>query len=259
MNAQMNAMAAARHPENGIEVSRPLALAHAFNVRDIGHYHNREGEKLRERKFLRSDALGRLDEGDWNLLKEYGVTAIVDLRSPQEQEKEPFGEAAKQAGIRYDAVPLFDNIQSNDGTAAFPESLHKLYVQLLEGSGAQLAEVFRKFLENREGCSLFNCTAGKDRTGVIAMLLLGLAGVDEDVIVADYSVSAANMQPVFAPQIAAMKNAGYEKLAFLLESEPEDMRLTLEYVDGTYGSAEGYLKTILSEEEMEELRQMLTA
>lgn len=241
-----------------VETAKPLALKNAYNVRDIGYYCNREGEKLKEGHFLRADSLSRLTPEDWQALKKYGVVSIVDLRSPEECTREPFDLQAA-GDIFYDSIPLFDHIQSNDGTQAFPRSLHALYIHLLDHSSGQIAVVLRNFLKNREGCHLFNCTAGKDRTGVIAMLLLGLADVDEETIVADYSTSAENMEPVFAGQIQAMQKAGHGAMSFLLKSEPEDMRLTLAHIHHKYGSIRSYLTGILSEDEVDQLRSMLVA
>ena len=243
---------------NTVETAKPLALQNAYNVRDIGYYRNRNGEKLKEGIFLRADSLNRLTMEDWLKLKQYGVVSIVDLRSPEECSRNPFD--LKAAGeIFYHSVPLFDNIQSNDGTQKLPQSLHDLYVQLLDNSSRQIAVVLRDFLEHKSGCHLFNCTAGKDRTGVIAMLLLGLADVDEETIVADYSVSAENMEPVFAGQIQAMNKAGYGAMSFLLKSEPEEMRQTLAHISQKYGSIRDYLTGILSTEEVNQLRRMLVA
>lgn len=243
--------------EKTIQTAVPLPLAHAYNVRDIGCYRGRNGEKLREGRFLRSDALGRLDDREWQFLKDYGVTLIVDLRSPKEREQEPFKQQAEAAGICYQSVPMFDNIQSNDGSEEFPASLYELYIRMLDKNSDQIREVLRKFLKNEEGCCLFNCTAGKDRTGVIAMLLLGLADVEEDTIIADYSVSAENMRPLFEGQIRAMEEAGYGNLRFLLESDPEDMRITLRFLKERYGNARKYVRNLLTEEEVKRLEGML--
>ena len=143
----------------------PLPLTHARNVRDIGCYCDRNGGKLREGRFLRADALGRLDDREWKFLKDYGVTLIVDLRSPMEREQEPFGREAEAAGIRYHSVPMFDNIQSNDGTEEFPSSLHDLYIRMLDKNGAQIREVLREFLKNEEGAACL--TALREKTGPV--------------------------------------------------------------------------------------------
>lgn len=235
-----------------IEAAKPLNLENAYNVRDLGCYSSREGKKLREGRFLRADSLGSLNEEDWKKLKRYGVVSIVDLRSSMERDRQPFA-VEKSEGIAYHSIPLFDNIQSNDGTQQVPKSLYELYCSLLDNSQQQIAEVLRTFLEYEDGCCLFNCTAGKDRTGIIAMLLLGLAGVDEDYIIADYSASAENMKSVFAGQIKAMEQAGYGAMIYLLRSEPEEMRRTLDYVEEQYGGIREYLKKLLTKEEMEAL------
>lgn len=239
-----------------IETSRPLELEKAYNVRDLGGYANQKGEKLREKRFLRADALSRLTDADWKKLKEYGVVCVVDLRSPKELETAP-GIPPENSGIEYHSVPLFDHIQSNDGTQKIPGSLHELYVDLLENSREQISRVLRCFLRYQEGCCLFHCTAGKDRTGVIAMLLLGLAGVDRDTIAADYSVSAGYMELVFAGQREALQRAGYGKAAFLLRSDPEEMHRTLEYVNEKYAGIKPYLQELLNEEELDRLKSRM--
>lgn len=234
-----------------IEVAKPLYLRNAYNVRDLGFYRTVDGRKLCKGRFLRADSLGSLTKADWEKLKTYGVVAVVDLRSVMERERQPF--AAEENGVDYYSVPLLDEIQSNDGTREVPKSLHELYKGLLDNSKQQIAEALRTFLKYEKGCCIFNCTAGKDRTGVIAMLLLGLAGVDEETIIADYSVSAENMKPVFAGQIRSMEEAGYSALAYLLRSDSEEMRQTLDYVKEQYGGIRNYLRKLLSEEEVQAL------
>ncbi|MGN1149001.1 MAG: tyrosine-protein phosphatase [Lachnospiraceae bacterium] len=231
-----------------IETAKPLALESAYNVRDIGFYCNKDGVKLKEGRFLRADALGNLTEKDKTKLEEYGVKAVVDLRSPVEIEKAPC-KLCESGKVEYYSVPMFDNIQSNDGTQKMPHSLYELYVSLLDNCQEQIKKVLQIFIDHREGCCLFNCSAGKDRTGVIAMLLLGLADVDEDTIAADYGVSAGYMEPVFAPQRQAMEAAGYGKAAFLLLSDPAQMHKTVDYVNEKYGGIKEYLRRLLSKEE----------
>ncbi len=239
-----------------IKVSQPLELKQAFNVRDLGVYYNKAGQKLQEKRFLRADALHSLTKEDIEVIKSYGVTCIVDLRSPMELEQAPCI-LKKEEDITYYSIPLFDDIQSNDGSVKMPESLYSLYQSLLEDSAPQIREVLRSFLRHGNTCCLFNCTAGKDRTGIIAMLLLGLAGVEDEVIVADYSVSAENMSPVFSKQREAMKKAGYEIAEFLLDSRAEEMEKTLAFVKERYGSIQNYLQKLLSESEINGLRSKL--
>ena len=89
------------------------------------------------------------------------------------------------------------------------------------------------------------------------MLLLGLADVEEDVIAEDYGVSAGYMKPVFEKQREALEKAGFGKAAFLLESDPEEMKLTTRYLKERYGSIRAYVETLISEEEAELLQKRL--
>ena len=89
---------------------------------------------------------------------------------------------------------------------------------------------------------LFNCTAGKDRTGVTAMLLLLLAGVPCEIVVADYSVSEANMRDIFKRQKAWLKKTfGIIPPDAVFSSAPEELETALAYLAEHYGTAESYL------------------
>lgn len=241
--------------------AEPLRLEKAYNVRDLGYYTNQYGEKLRTGRFLRSDSLHLATDEDERLLVNYGVKVIVDLRSPMEVQKEPFL-IQKHQEIDYYAIPLFDNIQSNDGSKPLPDSLHELYIFLLDNSKKQIKQVLQCFLRHEEGCCLFNCTAGKDRTGIIAMLLLGLADVEEEFIVEDYCVSARYMESVFTAQKEALLKAGcddYQKFTFLLESPREEMEKTIQYLQNNYTGISGYVRRLLSAEECDRLRRSLVS
>jgi protein-tyrosine phosphatase len=116
----------------------------------------------------------------------------------------------------------------------------ELYVSLLDGGRERMREVFEELTE-AEGLRLFNCTAGKDRTGVVAMLLLELGGSVDEAILADYAASSANMTGLIARQTAALRERGIEVPTYIFESRPEDMLVALEHLRAAYGSASGYL------------------
>ena len=107
--------------------------------------------------------------------------------------------------------------------------------------------------------ALFNCHAGKDRTGVIAALLLGLAGVPDETIVADYALSGPNL---WHREMATFRETHGEESSmedFSAEvSSARNMELTLEYLNERYGGIPTYLTTIgLSSEERDCLRKAL--
>ncbi len=165
-------------------VSRPLPLKGSYNTRDLGGYPAKGGSTTAFHSYLRSDSPVRLTQGDWDTLREYGVRCIIDLRASREAEE---GGYLPPSGIEYCNFPLLDHIHSDllAGTA-FPSSMEQMYRDLLDGSGETFVQVFEKMGEYAGQCVLFHCTAGKDRTGLVSMLLLSLAGVGKELIVADY-------------------------------------------------------------------------
>lgn len=107
-------------------------------------------------------------------------------------------------------------------------------------------EAFRTLFETiaeSEGSVLFNCNAGKDRTGIGAALLLDLAGVDRADIAADFSRSAELLDVDFARWRSQWTERGWhpDLIHQMLSSKAEDMAATLDYISARWGSSEGYL------------------
>lgn len=127
-------------------------------------------------QFLRCDSLHKLTDADRNMLEEYGVAAVVDLRSSREVEQAPYVWKNSDS-VAYYSVALLDQMNSSGFQGEFPKSMSELYIRLLEGNKKEFAEIFHIMSRYPEKCVAFNCTAGKDRTRVTAMLLLGLADI----------------------------------------------------------------------------------
>ena len=177
--------------EQTICVNAPLVLAGTRNTRELGGYPAACGRKTRRHAFLRSDGLSGLTDKDVQMLLDYGVCCVVDLRSESETAAAP-SRLADVPGVDYYSIPMLDEAASQGFTGGMPERMGDVYVKLLSGRGDAFARIIRIFAQHSGGTVLFNCTAGKDRTGVTAMLLLLLAGVPCEIVVADYSVSEAN-------------------------------------------------------------------
>ncbi len=156
-----------------------IKLAGAMNVRDLGGYPTLDGRYTKKGVYYRSDSLHNLKKEDIEKLKSLGVTLQVDLRSLQEVNKNP-SKLLKIQGIDYYNTSLLDHIQSSN-FEELPTDMTTLYMELLDKNHEKIAAIFRTLLSSK-GIGIFNCTAGKDRTGVIAMLLLDLALVDEEII-----------------------------------------------------------------------------
>lgn len=244
--------------KNTLAVSRPLPLQGAKNVRDLGGYIGTGGVATRRGAFLRADSLGRLSEQDRQALYQYGVRCVIDLRSKQELQREP-NRLKGYCDIEYENISISDGVQSsglqgND----FPPTMADLYIGLLDSAGPSIYQVMQTALRHPRETVLFHCSAGKDRTGTVAMLLLELCGVSEEAIIADYAATEIYMKDLFASQKAQMEALGMHVPDYLLQAKPQDMARTLQHLHRRYRSAAGYLAEIgLSSEEIQALQRKL--
>jgi protein-tyrosine phosphatase len=226
------------------DIQRRVALENAYNVREIGGYATREGEQTRPGWLYRADSLHRLSADDQARLRERGIRTIIDLRRDDEIASAP-NVFADAPDMTYQHISLFVTRPSagvHEGK--FPLSLTEVYRYILETSQAPMHLVMSEILAS-EGAVLFHCTAGKDRTGLVAALLLDLADVDREDIVRDYALTERYIAPLMhelrESRPAAMPLELYVKL---LDAKPEFMRDTLAHLDETYGGSAGYLRSL---------------
>ena len=225
-------------------VNFPVPMDGTCNFRDLGGY-PANGGTIKKGCFYRSDALHRLSEDDLSWMEEKKITYVLDLRSRSEVEQAP---DRIRENFTYYSIPMSDRMNDSQEALSIPERLSDLYIK----------EVMERIAERNGEPVVFHCAVGKDRTGVIAMLLLRLAGVSEEVVEADYSVSAENMKSIFEEQRKIFKQRGIEISDVLLSSPKEEMEITLDYLDSTWGNAETYLKECgVNAEDLEKLKKIL--
>lgn len=245
--------------ENKQSAARPLDLEGAFNVRDLGTYTDRQGRKLMEHRLLRADGMQNLTDRDLETLKAYGLIGSVDLRTVEECERRP-SRLRNVPGLFYEQVPIQDGIHGSRFAGGFPPSLGALYTDILINSGEQLARVWRLLGRCREGCVLFHCAAGKDRTGVVSMLALSAAGVDRETVLTDYAASEEYMREPFARQRQELAQAGLTVYEYLFASDRTEMEQALKYIETMFGTTEAYLRSIgLTSEEIRRVTAALGA
>lgn len=184
------------------------------------------------------------------------MTDIIDLRSTFELQNEGRGPLEREP-IGFHHTPLFDgDTRSADREAAERMTLGERYLGMMEMASDKIAEVVR-ILAAAEGGAVYHCAAGKDRTGVISAVLLGALGVPDDLIVADYALSAERIDAIIE-RVMSMK--GYEDTlkdmpADTLHAKPESMESVVAGVADRWGSMSGYLRSAgLGEETLENLR-----
>ncbi|WP_299567196.1 tyrosine-protein phosphatase [uncultured Sulfitobacter sp.] len=228
--------------------ARHLTVRGTYNLRDLGGYTTAQGTQIPWRRFLRADCLHRLEDGEASRLHFEGLRQVVDLRTPAEVMEAPslFG---THPGVEFVNLPLFGALSPAalaEGEAPDGHPLLAFYVTAIETRGTAIRDILSRISEVREGAVLFNCTAGKDRTGIIAALLLGIAGVTPREIVADYAMTEALIPDLVAQFLDASRARGgdVEAYARLLESPASTMAGFLSYIDATYGSVMGYMDHI---------------
>lgn len=220
--------------------TRDISLSGSFNTRDLGGYPTRYGRPVAWRKAFRSGNLASIDENGIAVLKQLRVARVIDLRSPREREAEP-DPIRPEDQIELVAIPLFDGLDPRHMPPG--NVLLGLYLKALETQGEIFVEIMR-LIGSSGGAALFHCTAGKDRTGLVAALVLALAGVGRDDIIADYKLTADRIAPLLSnsQRLATIIDLKGEEVAPLLQCDPSIMGRTLDWLEENFGTAEDYLK-----------------
>ena len=243
---------------------RRLTWEACRNVRELGGYPTASGRTTRWRSVIRADNLCRLTDAGRAALLQYGVRTIIDLRSEQElaQARHPFADARGAPDPpHYLNLPLLDlaNREAMAAIEAAPTQAAS-YCAILDRFPDRVAAVLGAVAAAPPGGVLLHCHAGKDRTGIVAALLLALADVPDEVIAADYALSDLYLQPLYAEIIASgpQDPERLARLAVLLRSAPETMLGVLERLRARYGGAVGYARAAgLDARDLDRLRARL--
>jgi protein-tyrosine phosphatase len=234
------------------------------NFRDLGGY--RAGsQRLRRGRVFRSDSLSRMSDADVSyVVDELGVATVVDLRALHEVETFGHGPLAS-ASVVVRHMPIIDETR-RDRVAQSPDppdamlTLDRIYLLLLDRYGERFAGVLRVLADAANHPIVFHCAAGKDRTGLVAALLLSVLGVDDETVAADYGLTSEHIDELIErhrAQAQAVGNAVEVDDAHF-GSDAEVMRIVLGELRDRYGSAAAYLESFgLAPEAVDSLRASL--
>ncbi|MFG1948457.1 tyrosine-protein phosphatase [Nonomuraea sp. NPDC048826] len=221
-------------------MERHIAFDRLRNFRDLGGYRGAGGRLVRWRRLYRSDAPVRLAGRDLERFRELGVRTVIDLRYPWEIEKH--GRVPEQDGLTY--VNLSVEHRPYDQAEISPDVdpwryLADRYAEVAVDGVAELRRTL-EVVATAPGPLLFHCKSGKDRTGMVAALVLSLLDVAEDDIVADFALTELATDHLLAVWRAA--HPGREPRWPGYGRAPGDiMRLFLDDLAETYGSVHAYV------------------
>ena len=216
---------------------RRLKLEGVFNLRDVGGYPAIGGRTTRWCALLRSDALHRLDPAGGAVLAGLGLRSVLDLRTAAEAEIAP--SALDGLADRTTRISLLTG-----DLAALPLELDAIYRYMIDECGDSIGEAIKALSEGGALPALVHCSAGKDRTGIVVALVLAVLGVPDEVIAADYELSAVYLDAEHTPAIAQLQAStglGSELTGSLLSSPAALMLDVLGWVRAGDGSVDGYL------------------
>lgn len=175
----------------------PAPWAGFHNTRDLGGLPTADGGVTRAVRMVRSADLRFVTPGGWAAARAAGVRTVVDLRNPDELRPAP----GLPADVEVVGVPLDDADDVEMWTAIRADQLDGsplYYRPFLARKAERCAAALRAIARARPGGVLFHCSAGRDRRGLVALLLLSLAGVADEEIVADYECSTRELPALFA-------------------------------------------------------------
>ncbi|MDF7638157.1 tyrosine-protein phosphatase [Lactobacillus sp. ESL0791] len=260
------------------EIDKKLTgVNHGRNFRELGGYQTTDGKTIKKHKLLRTGNLAELTKDELAYLSQYGVKYIVDFRSKDEVDAQP---DPIPEGADYEYDPVFSD-DLTDSSKSMSEIIrqanqdeefgfqHMLlaYEDMITSKVAN--EAYRKFfallLANKEPeqSVLFHCTAGKDRTGFGAILILSALGVPFETIKNDYLLTNVITKDYVANFLkqAKLRGASDSSLHVLRDFQtvhPEYFNHIMETITKNYGSIDNYLHKVmqLSDQDIADLRSI---
>lgn len=227
--------------------TRSLAFAGASNFRDLGGYAGHGGRVVKWRHLFRSDHLAGLTPQDQALLAELGVARAIDFRGRAESAAHAYalpGVAYHHLAIEPTVVQRALELQRTGHRLTAQDAvglMQETYRGFVHDNAPRFAELFRLLLDGSNAPLVFHCTAGKDRTGFAAALILMALGVPRGVVMQDYLLTNS----LYRRPEGMGSHAPEDVIAVLWRVQEEFLDAALHRVDNDFGGLQAYLADVL--------------
>ena len=232
--------------------ARDIDLVNTYNLRDLGGYATGSGLRVRWRRLFRGAGLQRLSGGDLQIVRDLGLRTVIDLRT--EGELDLTGPCpTSDLGAAFHHLPILRRVWERPAGEDLAEPgayLAARYREMLDEGAEMIAEALHILARPDAYPAVFYCAAGKDRTGVLAALVLDAVGVVEDDIVFDYHLSGKQVQRMIERARARAQERSASFMAMVNQppeiagAPPQAMRSLLAWIREHHGSTGAYLREI---------------
>jgi len=231
---------------------RRIMLDGAGNFRDIGGYPAHRHKRVKWRKIFRSGHLALLTKNDLQVLDKLGIQTICDFRSAEEIARQP-NRLPENTSSQYLHLPIVNKtiepteavtrVMKGDTSWFTKDFMVNAYIEKIDAFPDTWHRFFKCLTRQSSRPLMFHCTAGKDRTGVCAALILLTLGVSEKWVIHDHALSniynAEQLRDI--DKNLRKVSVDPEKLKDYLTAPKTAMVATIEHLTKTYGSARDYL------------------
>jgi len=228
--------------------SRKIGIKSVMNFRDLGGYQNRYGATVAWRRLFRSGDPRNITAEDFNSIKqEIGLKTVIDLRTAEETVTQGKWECAG-LGIQYHHIPFpggGGNKKEEQRILDEKTNLGNYYLHIISGGNfkKQLIAALEIIASPNNLPLVFHCAIGKDRTGILSAILLSILGVDDDIIIEDYTLSGPAMVKLRKDMEQNPPKEEYIKRLpeYFWEAAPETMKIFLSGIKKKHDSVVRYL------------------
>lgn len=227
---------------------RTLAWDGCLNVRDLGGHPTEDGAETLWGSVIRADSVRSLTDAGWAALTAHGVSTVVDLRSHGELADDPPRELELDVVhvpvLAEEGDPVWREIDTAKQWATDgDDQTRRFYLELLRRWNDRFAAAIAAVSEARAGGVVVHCKVGKDRTGIVAALLLRLAGVSREDVAADYGLSAPRLEAQALPWVEEARDELERARRLRIVASPAGaMSGVLEAIEAEHGSVARFLR-----------------